>query len=146
MFEGLSKLKGEQLFTYVLLTIALIVPGASYLYLSDSSLLNDSNLFKIITISLFYSLPIFLISTCSIIIWLTITKGELKGDEEMSILFLGSLCSLLTFYLGISIWKLINLGGSDIGSDNIPYFIYTSPLLIPIALSTQKYFEKVYFK
>ncbi|MFA6253563.1 MAG: hypothetical protein WC687_04860 [Patescibacteria group bacterium] len=92
----LNNLKGKQAFQYIIFALATFFPGLGFLYITDKTLFFDTDIIKLIFISLLYGLPLMMT-------WL-VTENEEK-DKDF-IFFKISFYTLMSFYLFILSYQL----------------------------------------
>ncbi len=101
---NLDKIPGDKFLTYIFVLFALIIPGFGYLYYNKFELFLDLELTKLLILSIFHSLPLF-VSSIIIVNSGKIFEKDLeklrkkKKDVNFKILLSASLFTILIFFL-----------------------------------------------
>jgi len=104
MLEGLDKIPEDKLFNYFLFFWAIILPGFGIIFFFFRALFFDLDLLRIVLLSLFYSMPILLISFLVSINFIR-KKSELKFPL---VIFIMSSFAICGFIISLTIVKIMN--------------------------------------
>lgn len=99
-FSGLDKISGIKLITYGLSTLSLIVPGAYLIFYFQIELFERLDFFKLIILSVAYSLPLHVIASCLSFVdnWIYSSINPKKEQYgAMFISFFHSTCVFIAF-------------------------------------------------
>jgi len=97
---NLNNLKESKVFTYLFMALALIIPGAGYIYLTDIKLFLKIDILKLLILSMIYSTPLFFEGFvyslfCHI-------KSTNKEDGFRFIINISSIFAILIFLLSVA--------------------------------------------
>lgn len=142
-----SKLKGDQIITYIFLFFAIITPGLFYFYFEAYDSFEKLETTKILLISFLYGLPVLLLSIikCGLdpIFYKEIEdieKNDKDADSLMRVLFQASLEATGGILAGVILYQIVKWTVYSNPFGGIRFFIYSGLLLFLIfrLISAQK--------
>ncbi len=125
----ISKLKPDYFLAYLFLTLSLVIPGAGYIYMADPNLFATLESFRLVLLSIFYSLPMVLMALLFSIYTLVIKSSVV--EYQWVIANTGIISLLYYFSLTSSYLR------SDVVRDPIDYLytIYLGSLIFHIVFT-----------
>ena len=125
--EKVLRLPPIIIFTYLMIILALFIPGFGILYLSEESSLKISA--ELIILAVYYSVPYFILGFA----YSSIKFIKKKDIKIENILILASVFSLIVFYATVAVWDTFPNTKSIFGTDQTRYF-YQMLLLMLVAI------------
>ena len=124
----LSKMTGDKVFIYLLTIIALIIPGFGMIYLTNFELLRELELLRLIILSIFFSMPLFVFG---IIVGSVAVQEVVKKDDFFRVLLGASFVTIISFFLSAGFY--ISFPNS-VQKIQLKWFVYIVSFLIAVVL------------
>lgn len=112
----LGKIAGHRVIIYIFTVVSLIIPGIGYIYITNESLFSNLEITRLILLSLFYSLPLYLICfMASMFSAIDNPPKYVRSDPDLQMMWRASIFTLFSFYAAMVMYRY--------PGSNIPLFL-----------------------